>query len=68
LVESVLKMIQPAGAASAKVAPSSPSIVEPKTVGAREPVAVAPPPQVNPLPALRMERASAKFLQTWRVR
>ena len=75
LVESVLKMIQPAGAETAKVAPSSPLTVEPKTVEAKaveakesEPVAAAPPPQVDPLPALRMERASAKFLQMWRVR
>jgi hypothetical protein len=45
-------------------------IVEPKAVEAKEnePIAVAPPPQVDALPALRMERASAKFLQMWRVR
>jgi hypothetical protein len=66
LVESVLKMIQPAASAPEKVAPPSPSIAEAKE---EEPAAVAPPPlQVDPLPALRMERASAKFLQMWRVR
>jgi hypothetical protein len=63
LVESVLKMIQPAE--SAKVVPSPP-VAE---VAEEEPTAVAPPPlRVDPLLALRMERASAKFLQMWRVR
>jgi hypothetical protein len=66
LVESVLKMIQPAASAPEKVAPPSPLIAEVKE---HEPAAVTPPPlRVDPLPALRMERVSAKFLQMWRVR
>jgi len=61
LVESVLKMIKPAVPEPQKVAPP-PSVAE-------EPAPVAPAPlRVDPLPALRMERASAKFLQMWRVR
>jgi hypothetical protein len=65
LVESVLKMIQPAAGEPEKVAPP-PAIVE---AVEEEPASVAPAPlRVDPLPALRMERASAKFLQMWRVR
>jgi hypothetical protein len=65
LVESVLKMIQPAAPAPEKIAPK-PLVAEPAE---EEPVAVTPPSLgVDPLPALRMERASAKFLQMWRVR
>ncbi len=65
LVESVLKMIQPAAPEPGKVAPS-PLVAE--AVEA-EPAPVAPPPlRVDPLLAVRMERASAKFLQMWRVR
>ncbi len=65
LVESVLKMIQPVADEPAKVAPPPPSIAEAKD----EEPAVAPAPlRVDPLPALRMERASARFLQMWRVR
>ena len=76
LVESVLKMIQPAGPVPEKVVPSSPliaeaRIVEPNATKAKqdEPVAAALPPlSVDPVLAVRMERASAKFLQMWRVR
>jgi hypothetical protein len=65
LVESVLKMIQPAAPEPEKVAPPPSAAQRPE----EEPVAVTPPPlRVDPLPALRMERASAKFLQMWRVR
>jgi hypothetical protein len=65
LVESVLRMMQPAGPEPQKVAPP------PLTAEAaeEEPASVTPPPlRVDPLPALRMEHASAKFLQMWRVR
>jgi hypothetical protein len=65
LVESVLKMIQPAAAQPEKPAPL------PRVARAadKEPASVAPPPlRVDPLLALRMDRASAKFLQMWRVR
>jgi hypothetical protein len=65
LVESVLKMIQPMASEPEKIAPA-PLVVQPAEVA---PAAVAPPPvRVDPLLALRMERASAKFLQMWRVR
>jgi hypothetical protein len=65
LVESVLKMIQPAAPEPGKVAPS-PLVAE---AAEEEPAPVAPPPvRVDPLLAVRMERASAKFLQMWRVR
>jgi len=64
LVESILEMIQPQAAESGKAA--SPVDAETK---AREPVPVPPPLlPVDPLLAVRMERASAKFLSTWRVR
>jgi hypothetical protein len=65
LIESVLKMIQPTAPEPGKAAPPplAAKAVEEK------PVAVTPPPlRVDPLPALRMEGASAKFLQMWRVR
>jgi hypothetical protein len=70
LVESVLKMIQPAVAAPEKIAPPLPLIANAKeNLKEEEPAAVTPPPlRVDPLPAVRMERASAKFLQMWRVR
>ena len=64
LVESVLKMIEPAAPAPEKIAPAPLAA----KVTEQESVAVAPPLRVDPLPALRMERASAKFLQMWRVR
>ena len=65
LVESVLKMIQPAAPEPGKVAPS-PLVA---AAAEEEPASVAPPPlRVDPLLAVRMERASAKFLQMWRVR
>jgi len=65
LVESVLKMIQPAAAEPEKAAPP-PLVAKPAEEKA---ASAAPPPlRVDPLPALRMERASAKFLQMWRVR
>ena len=64
LVESVLKMIQPAASEPAKPAPL-PLVAESLE---EEPAAVTPPLRVDPLLALRMERASAKFLQMWRVR
>jgi len=67
LVESVLEMIQPAAPEPEKAAPP------PLAAQARpeKPAAVPPPPpplRVDPLLAVRMERASAKFLQIWRVR
>ena len=64
LVESVLKMIQPATETEKPVVP-------PRVVAARveKPAPVPPTPlRVDPLLAIRMERASAKFLQMWRVR
>jgi hypothetical protein len=65
LVESVLQMIQPEAAGVAKVSPL-PSVVETR---AEEPAPVMPPPlHVDTLPGVRMERASARFLQMWRVR
>ena len=65
LVESVLKMIQPAVGEPQKVAPP------PLAAKAVEetPVAVTSMPlRVDPLLAIRMERAPAKFLSMWRVR
>jgi hypothetical protein len=65
LVESVLKMIQPAAGDPQKVEPP-PSVA--KTVE-ETPVAATPLPlRVDPLLAIRMERAPAKFLSMWRVR
>jgi hypothetical protein len=62
LVESVLKMIQPAAPDADKTAP-------PPRVEAKLEAPVAPTPvRVDPLLAIRMERASAKFLSMWRVR
>jgi hypothetical protein len=65
LVESVLKMIQPA-AAEAEKAVQPPRVVEAKR---EEPAPVPTPPlRVDPMLAIRMERAPAKFLSMWRVR
>ena len=65
LVESVLKMIQPAAIEPERAAPP-PRVVEAKR---EEPAPVPQSPlRVDPLLAIRMERASAKFLQMWRVR
>jgi hypothetical protein len=65
LVESVLKMIQPAAAEPQKVVPP-PSVAE---AVQEAPVAVTSLPlRVDPLLAIRMERAPAKFLSMWRVR
>jgi hypothetical protein len=65
LVESVLKMMQPASPEPEKAVP--PPVVA--KVVEEAPVAVARPPlRVDPLLAIRMEQASAKFLQMWRVR
>ncbi len=65
LVESVLKMIQPAAIEPERAAPP-PRVVEAKR---EEPVPVPQSPlRVDPLLAIRMERAPAKFLQMWRVR
>src|ERR1700749_226089 len=60
LVESVLKMIQPAAPEPEKAAP--PPLA---ATAVEEEAAVVPPPplRVDPPPRLRMERASAKFLQ-----
>jgi len=64
LVESVLKMIQPAAIEPERADP--PLVVEAK----REEAVPVPqsPLRVDPLLAIRMERAPAKFLQMWRVR
>jgi hypothetical protein len=65
LVESVLKMMQPATSEAEEVAPL-PHIAEAKVA---EAAAVPPPPlRVDPMLAVRMERAPAKFLSMWRVR
>ncbi len=65
LVESVLKMIQPASAEAEAPVPS-PRVAEAKV---EETAAVPTPPlRVDPLLAIRMERAPAKFLSMWRVR
>ena len=67
LVESVLKMIQPAAAEPQKVAP--PPLVATRCWKQGRAVGRASRHCAwIPLPALRMERASAKFLQMWRVR
>jgi hypothetical protein len=64
LVESVLRMIQPAAAEAEKAVP--PRVMEAKR---EEPAPVPTPPlRVDPLLAIRMERAPAKFLSMWRVR
>jgi hypothetical protein len=65
LVESVLEMIQPVPAVPEKATP----LLLAAQAGVEEPAPVPPPPlRVNPLLAVRMERAPAKFLQMWRVR
>jgi hypothetical protein len=65
LVESVLKMIQPAAPEPQKVAP--PPLVAEAVEEAPVTVTSLPLP-VDPLLAIRMERAPAKFLSMWRVR
>ena len=65
LVESVLEMIQPATAEPEKAAPPRPVV----QTGIDEPAVAPPLPlRVDPVLAMRIDRASAKFLQTWRVR
>lgn len=65
LVESVLEMIPPAPAGPEKIAPP-PLIAVTKC---EKPAVVQPPPlRVDPVLAVRIDRASAKFLRTWRVR
>jgi hypothetical protein len=65
LVESVLKMIQPAVPEPQKVEPPQ-SVAETvdETPVAQTPLLL----RVDPLLAIRMERAPAKFLSMWRVR
>ena len=65
LVESVLKMIQSPATESEK------TVLPPRVVEAKAEATASVPPtplRVDPLLAIRMERASAKFLQMWRVR
>jgi hypothetical protein len=71
LVEAVLKMIQPAAAEPQKVEPPplAADPVEAKPVEEAAPAVVTSLPlSVDPLLAIRMERAPAKFLSMWRVR
>ena len=67
LVESVLELIQPVSAEPAK---PSESLMETSMPPAK-PAAIAaievPKPEIRVL-AMRMERASAKFLPQWRIR
>jgi hypothetical protein len=65
LVESVLKMMQPVAGEPQKVAPPPPLVA-----AVEEPPAAVTslPLRVDPLLAIRMERAPAKFLSMWRVR
>jgi hypothetical protein len=65
LVESVLELIQPAPAGPAKTIASSPTE---RSLRASEIAPVELPKPNIPLLALRMERASAKFLPQWRVK
>ena len=65
LVESVLKMIQPAAGEPQKVAP--PPLLAETVEEAPAPV-TSLPLRVDPLLAIRMEQAPAKFLSMWRVR
>src|ERR1700749_2571263 len=71
LVESVLRMMQPA-TTEAEEAPPVPRLAEARVEAeakVEETAAVAPPPlRVDPLLAMRMERAPVKFLSMWRVR
>jgi hypothetical protein len=67
LVESVLKMIQPAAPEPPKVAPP-PLVAEAVEVEAAPAAVTSLPLRVDPLLAIRMERAPAKFLSMWRVR
>src|ERR1700761_9005604 len=63
LIESVLRMIQPAATEAEK------PVLQPPRVDTKVEKPVPPTPlRVDPLLAIRMERASAKFLQMWRVR
>jgi hypothetical protein len=65
LVESVLELIQPAPAAPAKTIASSPTE---SSLRASDIAPVKLPKPNIPLLALRMERATAKFLPQWRVK
>ncbi|HWZ39230.1 MAG TPA: hypothetical protein VNY08_13110 [Bradyrhizobium sp.] len=65
LVESVLELIQPAPAAPAKTIASSPTE---SSLRASDIAPVELPKPNIPLLALRMERATAKFLPQWRVK
>ena len=64
LVESVLELIQPASAGPAK--PAS-SLMEASMPLAKPAAIEVPKPEIRLL-AMRMERASAKFLPQWRIR
>jgi len=64
LVESVLELIQPASAGPAK--PAS-SLMEASMPQAKPAAIEVPKPEIRLL-AMRMERASAKFLPQWRIR
>ena len=67
LVESVLELIQPVSAEPAKPSVSlmetSMPLAKPAAIAAIE----VPKPEIRVL-AMRMERASAKFLPQWRIR
>ena len=65
LVESVLEMIQPASVEPAKTIAPLPKEIDLRA-DENAPAELSKPD--TPLPALRMERASAKFLQQWRVK
>jgi hypothetical protein len=65
LVESVLELIQPAAAEPVKAIAPRPIEID---LRPNEIVAVELPTPNMPLLALRMERASAKFLPQWRVK
>lgn len=65
LVDSVLELIPPASAEPAKTIAPLPAEISLRT---NEIVPVESPKPNIPLLALRMERASAKFLPQWRVK
>jgi hypothetical protein len=70
LVESVLELIQPVTGEPPKAAKSiaeATPIMETRLPPSSTPAAIALPPKARPL-KLRIERASAKFLPSWRVR
>ena len=70
LVESVLELIQPVGGEPPKPATSiveAMPIMETRRCGAVPAGIELPPAKAQPL-NLRIERASAKFLPSWRVR